>query len=160
MVCRNFTGTNAGVLEFWSSATLSTPWHGFSMIKTEEANGAGIPPHRRATGEKIAPCFSTLDMAYKKEAIRCLPALQHVAGLVRKNIDVGERIGACEGQPVALRQPAEHTSKGQFRPRKSRSIEEHPNLIFGGALNFGLREGNGCGLQVPEGAAGICGGCL
>ena len=60
-------------------------------------------------------------------------ALQNVAGPAQKmrNIDNGERIGAFDGQPVALRQPAELTSKGQFRPRKSRSIEEHPNLIFG-----------------------------
>jgi hypothetical protein len=94
-----------------------------------------------------------MEMHIKKEAIRRIQALQRVAGLVRKNIDVGERIGAFD-RPVALR-----PGKEQFRPRRSRSIEEHPNLIFGGALNFGLREGNGCGLQVPEGAAGICGGC-
>ena len=165
MVCRNFTGTNAGVLEFWSSATLSTLWHGFSMIKTEEANGAGIPPHRRATGEKIAPCFSTLHMAYKKEALRCLPALQRAAGLVRKtrNINDGERIGAFDGQPVALRQQAEHLASSHHRQRtvQTAQIEKHrenPTIILCGALNFGLREGKGCGLQVPEDAAGIRGG--
>lgn len=112
----------------------------------------------------IFSSFATLDMKYK-EAIRYLLTLQRVAGLMQRirNFDAGERISASDNPTIASRELSQHLAGPQDRQRtvQAAQIERHrrtPKIICGGALNFGLREGKGCGLQVPEDAAGIRGG--
>jgi hypothetical protein len=68
-----------------------------------------------------------------------------------RNVDDGERVSAFDNQTVALRELSQHLAgtqhrQRQFSPRKSRGIEETPKIILGGALNFDLRAGKGCGV--------------
>src|ERR1700730_8008250 len=63
----------------------------------------------------LLPCFSALDMEYKKETPRRLPALQRVTGLAQamRNIDDGERIGAFDPETITVREPAQHFAGAQ-----------------------------------------------
>jgi hypothetical protein len=100
-----------------------------------------------------------------KEALRYLLALQRGAGLILKirNVNDGERVSAFDNPTIASRELSQHLAGPQDRQRtvQTAQIERYrrtPKIIRGGALDFGLREGKGCGLQVPEDAAGIRGG--